>query len=124
MQDVGRGRLHPFVHSWSPTIGVLNLQIGLVSGHGPAALGHVPPRRIHSTHSQGDLAFSCCSYQHIGLNYLSHVSILDPDDIWIRLEFVLWASSGVTLELSSDEAVRVVELVRFGHLPVNSMGGL
>ena len=34
-QGVGRGRLHPLVHSWSPTIGVLNFQIGLVSGHGP-----------------------------------------------------------------------------------------
>ena len=64
------------------------------------------------------------SYRHISINYLSHVSILDPDNIWIRLEFVLWASSGVALELSSDEAVRVVELVGFGRLPVNSTGGL
>ena len=124
MQDVGRGRLHPFVHSWSPTIGVLDFQIGLVSGHGPAALGHVPPRKIHSTRSPGGLAPPCCSYRHISLNYLSYVSILDPDDIWIRLEFVLWALSGVALELSSDEAVRVVELVGFGRLPVNSTGGL
>lgn len=29
----------------SPTIDILNLQAGLVSRHGPAVLGHVPPER-------------------------------------------------------------------------------
>ena len=77
-QGVDRGRLHPFVHSWSPTTGVLNAQTSLVSGRGPTALGHVPPMKICSTCSPGCLTLSCCSYRHTGLNYLPPVFCLEP----------------------------------------------
>ena len=35
---------------------------------------------------------------------------------------LLWTSSGVALELSLDEVLRVVELVGFELLPVNESG--
>ncbi|KAF9644136.1 N2227-domain-containing protein [Thelephora ganbajun] len=49
-------------------------------------------------------------------------SLLEPGGVWINLGPLLWTSSGVALELSLDEVVRVAELVGFELLPVNEHG--
>ena len=127
-REVNQHRLHPFIHWWSH-------QQSTSSTFRQVSFPDVVPRLSDTFHLyEGDFfdAFSGWSYVvtlffiDTSLNVIKTVqhiySLLDPGGVWINLGPLLWTSSGVVLELSLDEVVRVVKLVGFELLAVNGRG--
>lgn len=127
-RNVDQHRLHPFVHWWSH-------QQSASSTFRQVSFPDVVPRLSDTFRlDEGDFfdVLPGCSYVvtlffiDTSLNVIKTIqhihSLLDPGGIWINLGPLLWTTSGVALELSLDEVVRVVELAGFELLPVNEHG--
>ena len=127
-REANQHRLHPFIHWWSH-------QRSTSSTFRQVLFPDAVPRLSDTFHlDEGDFFDTLSGWSHIvtlffidtSLNVIKTIqhiySLLDPGGIWINLGPLLWTSSGVSLELSLDEVVRVVELVGFELLPVDECG--
>jgi hypothetical protein len=127
-QEVGQHTLHPFIHWWSH-------QQSTSSTFRQVSFPDAIPRLSDTFHlDEGDFFTTLPGWSYIVtlffidtslnvINTIQHIySLLDPGGTWINLGPLLWPSSGVALELSLDEVVRVVQLVGFELLPVNECG--
>ena len=127
-QEVDQHRLHPFIHWWSH-------QQSTSSTFRRVSFPDVVPRLSDTFHlDEGDFFNMSSGWSYVvtlffidtSLNVIKTIqhiySLLDPGAIWINLGPLLWASSGVALELSLDEVIRVVEFVGFELLPVDESG--
>ena len=126
--EVDQHKLHPFIHWWSH-------QQSTSSTFRQVSFPDVVPRLSDTFHlDEGDFFKLFASWSYIvtlffidtSLNVIKTIqhiySLLEPGGVWINLGPLLWTSSGVALELSLDEVLRVVELVGFELLPVNETG--
>ena len=127
-QEVDQHTLHPFIHWWSH-------QQSTSSTFRRMSFPDVVPRLSHTFHlDEGEFFAALPGWSYIVtlffidtslnvINTIQHIySLLDPGGVWINLGPLLWTSSGVALELTLDEVVRVVQLVGFELLPVNEYG--
>ena len=127
-REMDQHRFHPFIHWWSH-------QQSTVSTFRQVSFPDVLPRLSDTFHlDEGNFfdVFSGWSYVvtlffiDTSLNVIKTIqhiySLLDPGGIWINLGPLLWTSSGVALELSLDEVIKVVEFVGFELLPVSECG--
>ena len=127
-REVDQHRLHPFIHWWSH-------QQSASSTFRQVSFPDVLPRLSDKFHlNEGDFfdVFSGWSYVvtlffiDTSLNVIKTIqhiySLLDSGGIWINLGPLLWTSTGVALELSLDEVIKVVKFVGFELLPANECG--
>jgi hypothetical protein len=127
-REVNQHKLHPFIHWWSH-------QRSTSSTFRQVSFPDVVPRLSDTFHlAEGDFFKLSASWSYVvtlffidtSLNVIKTIqhiySLLEPGGVWINLGPLLWASSGVALELSLDEVLQVAELVGFELLPVNESG--
>ena len=127
-REMDQHRFHPFIHWWSH-------QQSTASTFRQVSFPDVLPRLSDTFHlDEGDFfdVFSRWSYVvtlffiDTSLNVIKTIqhiySLLDSGGIWINLGPLLWTSTGVALELSLDEVIKVVKFVGFELLPVNECG--
>ena len=127
-REVDQHKLHPFLHWWSH-------QQSASSTFRQVSFPDVVPRLSDTFHlDEGDFFDASSGWSYIvtlffidtSLNVIKTIqhlySLLEPGGVWVNLGPLLWTSSGVALELSLDEVIRVVELVGFELLPVDESG--
>jgi len=127
-READQHRLHPFIHWWSH-------QQSTSSTFRQVSFPDTVPRLSDTFHlDEGDFFDTFAGWSYVvtlffidtSLNVIKTIqhihSLLEPGGVWVNLGPLLWTSSGVALELSLDEVVRVIGRVGLELLPVNECG--